>query len=140
MTTDTQMTPDEVSALLQHMFAIFMDPEATQEDLAVFLTPEYEQLVDGKRLDHYGFLQHHKALQKTILSGHVTFEHFVSDGVSAATVHIVEATKRSGEQVCFKVIAYYKFLGRRISLVDEMTQMVKGKQQDQDLGSRTMSA
>ena len=139
MTTDTQLMPDEAYALLQHMFAIFMNPEATQEELTVFLTPEYEQSGNGQRLDREDFLLHHKALQKAILSAQLRFEHFVSDGVSAATVHIVEATKRSGEQVCFQVIANYKFLGRRISLVDEMILMVRSKQQDQDLGSRTIS-
>ncbi|QSB44343.1 nuclear transport factor 2 family protein [Tsuneonella flava] len=140
MTTDKSMTPSEAYDLLQRMFAVFMNPQTKQDDLAEFLTPDYVQRVDGKQLDYNEFLMHHQALQRTISSGSVNFEHFVTDGVSAATVHTAEAVKRTGERIRLRVIAYYQFCGNRISLVDELTQLLNGEQEDRDLGSRTVPA
>lgn len=139
MKIDNPMTPDEAYELLQRMFAAFTNPETTPEELAEFLTPDYVQRVDGKQLGYDEFLQHHQALQKTISSGSVDFEHFVTDGLSAATVHVAEATKLSGERIRLKVVAYYAFRGNRISLVDELTHLLEGEQEDRDVGSRTVA-
>ena len=140
MKTDRLMTPSEAFDLLQRMFAVFTNPNTKQDELGEFFTPEYVQRVDGKQLNYNEFLMHHQALQRTISSGSVTFEHFVTDGVSAATVHIAEAVKMTGERIRLRVIAYYQFCGNRISLVDELTQLLNGEQEDRDLGSITVPA
>ncbi|MBL3609573.1 hypothetical protein [Rhodovulum sulfidophilum] len=140
MTTDKAMTPSEACDLLQRMFAVFMDPNTKQDDLAESLTPDYVQRVDGKQFDYNEFLLRHQALQGTISSGSVNFEHFATDGFSGATVHIAEAVKRNGERIRLRVIAYYQFCGNRISLVDKLTQLLDGDQEDRDLGSRTVPA
>ena len=137
MKADNVMTPEEAYDLLQRMFSAFTSPATGPDDLAEFLTPDYVQRVDGKHLDYDGFLQHHQALQRTISSGSVNFEHFVTDGISAATVHTSEAVKRNGDRIRLRVIAYYQFRGNRISLVDELTELLSGGQADRDLGSRT---
>jgi ketosteroid isomerase-like protein len=136
MTAKDAMTQDEVHDLLQRMFAAFTNPATKPEQYAELLTPDYIQRVDGKQFDYTGFLHHSEALQASLSSGRVTFEHFVTDGVSAATVHIAEAVKINGERIRLKVIAYYQFREHRISLVDELTHLLEGTAQDRDLGSR----
>ena len=138
--TSNVMTQDEAHGLLRRMFAAFTNPAATAEDFAGLLTPDYIQRVDGEQLDYAGFLEHHKALQKSVASGSVRFEHVVTDGASAATVHIAEAVKVSGERIRLKVIAYYQFRDGRICMVDELTRMLEGGAEDRDLGSRTQHA
>ncbi|TYC63055.1 nuclear transport factor 2 family protein [Stappia sp. BW2] len=133
---DTSMTRDETYNLLHRMFAAFTDPRTAPEDFAEFLTPDYVQRVDGKHLGYSEFLKHHQSLKENISSGSIRFEHFVTDGISAATVHIAEAVKPTGERMRFKVIAYYQFHGKRVCMVDELTYMLKGEPEDLDLGSR----
>lgn len=136
MATKDIMTQDEVHDLLRRLFAAFTDPATKPEDFAELLTPDYVQRVDGKELDYAGFLHHSAALQASIASGSVSFEHIVTDGASAATVHVADAVKNDGERIRLKVIAYYQFRGNRISLVDELTHLLEGTAQDRDLGSR----
>lgn len=130
------MTRDEVHDLLQRMFDAFTNPNTKPEQFAELMTSDYIQRVDGKQLDFAGFLSHSETLQKSLVSSSVTFEHIVTDGVSAATVHVAEAVKVNGERIRLKVIAYYQFRGNRISLVDELTHLLEGTAQDRDLGSR----
>ncbi|NEI72243.1 nuclear transport factor 2 family protein [Rhizobium lusitanum] len=134
--TKTAMTQEEVHDLLRRMFDAFTNPATKAEQFAELLTPDCIQRVDGKQLDYEGFLRHSEALKASLVSSSVTFEHIVTDGVSAATVHIAEAVKTGGERIRLKVVAYYQFCGNRISLVDELTHLVEGSAQDQDLGSR----
>ncbi|TIX87532.1 nuclear transport factor 2 family protein [Rhizobium sp. P44RR-XXIV] len=136
MTPKDVMTQNEVHDLLQRMFAAFTNPATKPEQYAGLLTPDYIQRVDGKQLDYAGFLHHSAALQASLSSSSVSFEHFVTDGVSAATVHIAEALKINGERIRLKVIAYYQFRENRICLVDELTHLLEGTSQDRDLGSR----
>ncbi|MBO0905719.1 nuclear transport factor 2 family protein [Jiella sonneratiae] len=136
--TDDAMTRDEVHDLLRRMFAAFTDPAAAPKDFAELLTPDYVQYVDGEQLDYAGFLAHHEALRQSVVSASVSFEHVVTDGASAATVHVAEAVKLSGERVRLKVIAYFQFRDHRICVVDELTHMLEGEARDRDLGSRTL--
>lgn len=133
---ETALTESEVHDLLQRLFAAFTDPTSKPETFAELLTPDYVQRVDGKELDYAGFLTHTAALQASLRSSRVTFERVVTDGRSAATVHIAEAVKTNGDRIRLKVIAYYEFRGQRISLVDELTHLLDGTEQDRDLGSR----
>ncbi|MFS8045250.1 nuclear transport factor 2 family protein [Rhizobium sp. BR 314] len=136
MSTEAAMTQGEVHELLHRMFAAFTDPTTKPEKFAELLTPDYIQRVDGKQLDYEGFLQHSRALQAELASSSISFEQVVTDGVSAATVHVAEGVKIDGERIRLKVIAYYQFRGNRISLVDELTYLIEGAAHDQDLGSR----
>jgi ketosteroid isomerase-like protein len=134
--TEPAMTEDEVRDLLRRLFAALADPATKPEQFAALLTPDYIQRVDGKELDYAGFLSHIEALQAHLSSVDITFEHFVTDGHSAATVHIVDAVKTGGKRSRFKVIAYYRFREGRISLIDELTHLIEGDAGDRDMGSR----
>lgn len=134
--TESALTESEVHALLRRLFDAFTDPRTKPEVFAKLLTPDYVQRVDGKELDYAGFLAHTAALQASLASSSVTFEHIVTDGRSAATVHIADAVKTNGSRIRLKVIAYFEFRGNRISLVDELTHLTDGADQDRDLGSR----
>jgi ketosteroid isomerase-like protein len=136
MTAENVMSESEVHDLLRRVFAAFTNPATKKEHYAELLTPDYIQRVDGKQLDYEGFLSHSEILRMSLVSSSVTFEHIVTDGFSAATVHIADAVKTTGERIRLKVIAYYQFRGNRICFVDELTHLLEGDAQDRDLGSR----
>jgi len=132
----TALPQSEAHDLLRRMFAAFTSQETKPEAYAELLTPDFIQRVDGKQLDYAGFLRHAEALQASLASGKVSFEHIVTDGTSAATVHVADVVKKDGKRVRLKVIAYYQFRDNRICLVDELTLLLDGTEQDRDIGSR----
>jgi hypothetical protein len=134
--TKPAMTENEVHDLLRRFFAALADPATKPEQFAALLTPDYIQRVDGREIDYAGFISHMEALHADLASADITFEHIVTDGRSAATVHIVDAVKTNGKRARFKVIAYYQFRGKQVCLIDELTHLLEGDPQDRDLGSR----
>ncbi len=78
------------------MFAAFTDFDTPVDRVAAFIAPDYRQCVDGKELDRAGFLDHVRALRAALLRLDIVIERIVSDGVSAATVHVANAVKASG--------------------------------------------
>ncbi len=139
MTQHTPLATQDVHDLLRRVFDAFTDPATKPEDYSSLLSPRYVQSVDGKVLDYAGFLKHCAALQEVVISSSVTFERIVTDGLSAATVHIAEVKKVDGTTARLKVIAYYEFCEGRVCRVDELTHLLNGEAQDRDLGSRTAS-
>lgn len=129
------MTPQDSIALITTMFAAFCQPDTSAAKLARFFTPDYIQRVDGKQLDLTAFLDHFRALQAALRRLNITIEHVVSDGTTAATVHIAEAEKRDGSRSRIKVVAVYVLRDGRIALVDELTRVLDGAAGDADLGS-----
>ncbi|MDQ2080966.1 nuclear transport factor 2 family protein [Xanthobacteraceae bacterium Astr-EGSB] len=133
------MTPKEGEDLIRQMLAEFTNFDAPVARLRALVTPDYRQKVDGRELDLAAFLDHALALRSALTRLHIDIEHIVSDGVAAATVHVARATKRSGERVEMKVVAFYLFRDGRVSLVDELSHLVHGREADETLGSTVTS-
>jgi ketosteroid isomerase-like protein len=129
------MSDGEVRSLLDRFFAAFTDPSVGVQEFEHLMTPDYVQRVDGVELDFAGFVAHRTTLLGALLESKVTFEHVVTDGKSAATVHLAELIKKDGDQVRLKVIAFYKLRDRRVSYVEELTFLVAGSDKDKNLGS-----
>jgi hypothetical protein len=62
-------------------------------------------------------------------------ERIVADGTSAATVHLARATKKTGETATIKVVAFYELGNDRLVLIDELSRVVHGSEEDRELGS-----
>jgi hypothetical protein len=54
----SSLSKDEARALIEKAFASLLDPRQDAEDLRRFFAPSYVQIVDGKRLDYDGFIDH----------------------------------------------------------------------------------
>lgn len=122
-------------AMIREVFAMFCDVKAEPDSMARFFTPDYRQSVDGRTVDLQGFLGHVQALRAALVSIEIDIQQIVSDGVSAATVHLVRVVRRSGEKATIKVVAFYRFDGDRIATIDELTHVLEGRAGDEELGS-----
>lgn len=124
-------------AILEQSFIALFDGNKTVEDVAKFFTTDYTQWVDNKELDYDGFLQHAKVLKDVVKSAHVEFLEFMEEGDLTSDIHDVFVTKKNGDQLHVRVIAFYTFKGNQISSVRELTHLISGSEKDHDLGSRT---
>ncbi len=131
------MTEAEARAYLGRVFAALFDPAVPAETVGEFFTPDYVQIADGKRLDHAGFVAHARALKGVLAGGSAVLEKVVASGDTVATLHRVEARKKSGETVRAQVHAFFEFANGRIRRTDELTHLIEGVAADRDLGSRT---
>lgn len=129
------MTSEQAHGLIFDMLDAFIDFGRPVEDLAAFLTPDFRQLADGETFDLEGFVDHVRALRSVLAKLDIEIEHFVSDGVSAATVHVAHMVRKSGETGQVKVVAFYKFRDGRLCMVDELTRPLQQGRGDEYLGS-----
>lgn len=123
--------------LVAESFEVLLDADKSVDDVRSFFAKNYTQWVDGKSLDYDGFFQHVAALKEVIASAYVEFIEFMVEGDTAADIHDVFVTKKNGEMLHVRVIAFFTFENNQITSVREMTYLLKGNESDHDLGSRT---
>ena len=123
--------------LVAESFEVLFDADKSADDVRPFFTKSYTQWVDGKSLDYDGFFQHVVALKEVIATAYVEFIEFMVEGDTAADIHDVFVTKKNGETLHVRVIAFFTFENDQITSVREMTHLLKGNESDHDLGSRT---
>jgi hypothetical protein len=79
----TGLTNDEARALLGEAFANLVDPSEDVETLSRYFSPTCVQEIDGEVMDYSQFLDHARAIKRSIRSARVTFEALI---VEAATI------------------------------------------------------
>lgn len=130
------MTQTNAKQLLQNLFAALSDPAISLEDLSVFFTSDYVQLVDGETLNLAGFLEHAATLRGALETVDVEFETIIASDNTIADIHVVNARKKNGGRVKMKVIAFYTLRDGKISRIEELTHLISGNGADRDMGSR----
>ncbi|KXV32665.1 hypothetical protein AD940_16740 [Gluconobacter thailandicus] len=121
--------------IIRQMFEVFTDFSSDPATLTEFMTPDYRQFVDGREMTLAEFLEHAVALRNALQRLEIDIQQIVCQGNQAATVHIARATRLSGEKSQIKVIAFYQFNNGRLCLVDELTHVLSGQDDDKALGS-----
>ncbi|WP_404317138.1 hypothetical protein [Malaciobacter canalis] len=101
-----------------------------------YISFDYIQNVDGNTLDYDGFINHMKKQKEVIKSLDVDFLAIAQDGENVFTNHIVTAVKKDESIVKVKVIAQFVIKNNLLVKCDELTQMLSGKDEDKDIGSR----
>ena len=114
---------------------VIEDLTADENVIAKYFSPSYIQYVDGETLDYKQFIDHMK-YQKSILSSvKVSIESCCCEENKICTAHIVDAMKKNGDRVSIKVIAIFETKEGKIVLCDELTHLIKGAPEDQNIGS-----
>ncbi|BAU74690.1 nuclear transport factor 2 family protein [Metapseudomonas furukawaii] len=124
----------------QRIFDLFHDLVQAEtldpEKVADYLDPDYQQRVDGVLLDYQGFIAHMHRQKEAIARVEVEFLCLVAEGNVVFSNHQVHALTRDGRRVVVKVIAQFELKQGRLLRCDELTRLVSGTQEDEDLGSR----
>ncbi|WP_191091669.1 nuclear transport factor 2 family protein [Affinibrenneria salicis] len=121
--------------IIELILAALLNPDVAAETLLNYITPDYQQWVNGITLDRQAFLQHARQLKSILHSGQAVIHRFTGNGDSAVSIHDVAATKNSGEQINIRVIAWFTFQAEKICAVEEMSSVALGTEQDHQLAS-----
>lgn len=127
---------NQYQVLLEQTFRDLFNPKKEVAALKAYFSEDYTQWVDGKVLDYAGFFQHVKALKEVIVSASIEFIEYIEKGDVVADIHNVFVTKKDGEKLHVRVMAFFTFKEGKISSVRELTQLLSGREEDQDIGSR----
>lgn len=127
---------NQYQSTLKSLFADLFDPTKGIEAIKPYFSPQYTQWVDGKLLDFEAFIQHVKALKEVIASAHIEFKEYLENGNIVADTHEVFITKKTGEKLHVKVMAFFTFENQKILSTQELTHLISGNVEDQDIGSR----
>ncbi|NCD11076.1 MAG: hypothetical protein EOL93_00870 [Epsilonproteobacteria bacterium] len=112
--------------------------ESSEVEISViekYIDPAYIQKVDGVILDYHGFLEHMKKQKQVIDAMSVTFLSMVEESDTVFTNHIVAAKKKDGEELHVHVIAQFTLQDERLIACDELTRLISGNEEDQNIGS-----
>ena len=113
-------SPDDVRSFLERAFAKLFDPLATERDLLEFFSPDYTQDLNGKVYSFRQFMAGVSEMKASLKSSRVVFTSVLSDGDAIAEVHVVDAPRKDGTRLRFKVIAFQTIRGGRIVRAEEV--------------------
>jgi ketosteroid isomerase-like protein len=132
-----ELSKEEARALIEGAITSLLDPRQDVANLSRYFAPDYVQDVDGKRLDYAGFIDHARVLKTHLRRGRVTIETLIVDGDTIADIHVIEAEKTNGDSIRTKVLAFFTVSAGKFVRVDELTHLLRGADEDKDIGSRT---
>ncbi|MGD0636627.1 MAG: nuclear transport factor 2 family protein [Nitrososphaerales archaeon] len=118
--SDMVTSTGEARSFLERAFAKLFDPLATERDILEFFSPEYRQDLNGKLYSFRQFLDGVSEIKASIKSSRIVFTSVVSAGETIAEVHVVDAVRKDGTRLRFKVIAFQTMAGGRIVKAEEV--------------------
>lgn len=111
-------------------------PEHDERRIARYFSADYQQVVDGQSLDYQGFVQHMQCLKTLTTTMRVSVLASVCEGDTVFTHHHVSVLKRDGKCSDIEVMARFTLSAGLILHCEELTRLIRGSADDQNLGSR----
>lgn len=110
-------------------------PVYNEKAIYSYFDAGYIQEVDHQKLDFDQFCQHIKAQKKRVQSIRVDFRTLISENDIVFSNHWVDVITTDGRSNQFHVLAEFHFKDGKVIYCDELTRLVKGAEQNSDLGS-----
>ncbi|PWD65724.1 nuclear transport factor 2 family protein [Pectobacterium parmentieri] len=104
-----------------------------ESQIAMYFSPNYQQVVDGHQLGYKDFIRHMDTLKSLTTIINITVNSVISEGNTVFTHHFVDLEKRQGEKSGFEVLARFTLSSGKIIRCEELTRMINGDIGDQDL-------
>ncbi|EMF0916285.1 MULTISPECIES: nuclear transport factor 2 family protein [Providencia] len=108
----------------------------SEEVIEQYFSPNYIQIVDGKKINYEEFVAHLKVLKEATNNISITIKSIAEGQDCVHTQHIAHAEKKSGDVSEFEVFACFHLSEGKIVRCEELTRMIAGEKADGDLGSR----
>lgn len=107
-----------------------------QQIVDTYFSNQYEQCTNGVWDNRQGFIEHLKKLREIIKSAHFNLVEEVKSEDTLADIHRVIARKYNGDEVIIEVYLFAKLdTEGKIIRIKETTLMLKGKNEDKEIGS-----
>ena len=117
---DMVNSPADARSFLERAFTKLFDPLATERDMLEFFSPDYRQDLNGKVHSYRQFMDGVSEMKASLKSSRIDFTSVVSCGDTIAEVHVVDAVRKDGTRLKFKVIAIQTIEGGRIARAEEV--------------------
>ena len=118
---------------LQHVIG---NPEHDAKLLEHYFSEKYQQRVNGVNLDYHQFVEHMALLKRHTKKMILNILALASEDYTVFTQHHVDIEKSDGEQCSFEVFANFTIKNNKIVSCVELTRLLAGSSEDDDMGSR----
>lgn len=115
---------------------VVSSPVHDEDQIAQYFSPDYQQSVDGQQLTYADFVRHMETLKSVSEKTEITVKTAVAEGDTVFTHHYVNVEKSRGGKSEFEVFACFTLSAGKIIRCEELTRMLNGDAEDQDLASR----
>lgn len=122
--------------VLEALQSVTADPAHSQQQIPRWFSPDYQQQVDGNRLNYEQFIAHMATLKTITRSMTLHVDAIAANGNSVLTHHRVGVIKQNGESSQIEVFAHFQLREGRIIRCDELTRLLAGDPADAALGQR----
>ncbi|ROS01769.1 ketosteroid isomerase-like protein [Sinobacterium caligoides] len=129
------MSHPKANEFLQQSFdALLNDHQKLEGSLA----DDFVQVFGATINSREDFLDHSKALQKSVASAKVHFEDVnVDEDGTISEIHTVAIRKKDGSEAVLRFLAFWSFKDGKLSKIDELSALIQGSSADKDIGART---
>lgn len=127
---------DNQTITLNALQMLLTNPEFDPAKIEQYFAPSYRQTVNGLELGYAEFVAHVAKLKEDTKNRRVTVLACAADEEHVFTHHQVSADKANGNSVKFEIFAHFTLFEGKIVRCQELTRMIQGQAQDEDLGSR----
>ena len=118
--SDMENSTADARSFLERAFTTLFDPLATERDMLKFFSPDYRQDLNGKVYTFRQFIDGVSEMKALLRSSRIVFTSVVSGGGTIAEIHVVDAVRKDGTPLKFKVIAFQTIEGGRIARAEEL--------------------
>ncbi|MFF7756073.1 nuclear transport factor 2 family protein [Streptomyces sp. NPDC007971] len=107
-----------------------------EEAVERHFTPGYRQRTDGEWADRAEFVEHMTHVRSLVASAEIEVHEELFDGSKYADRHTCHITKKDGSTVTMEVYVFADIApDGRFSRIEETTLMLKGSEDDRNIGS-----
>lgn len=126
----------DLKAKVKNIFnSLLEDKEYPLVNTNKLVDMQYIQIVNGKKLTYNDFIAHITALRSKIQSCTISYETLIQEENKVFSKHIATTTLKDGEIVRTKVFADFTFSNGKLIRCDEVTQLMSGSKEHDNLGS-----
>jgi len=120
---------------IQEVFKqVFETSGVSEKVIAQYFSSNYQQWVDGHKLNYDDFIAHIKAQQSRVARVSIHFKSLVAEGNKVASIHLIDAVTKAGKPVKGRVMAQFTLEDGKITACEELTFIQEASEEDQDLG------
>jgi hypothetical protein len=134
---ESTTTPAENKTLLKEAFTkVFANMDPADMTYTQYISKDYVQYVDGKKLNYNDFVEHLKTLKSSMKSIKVTFKDMVAEDDKVMTIHIAEGVKKDGKTIKTQFNALFQIKDHKFVLGNELSHPIERDVSNKDLASR----
>jgi hypothetical protein len=135
MYADQSMTADEAKQFVKNAVVYALENRDPQMDYSKYVSRDFINPIDGNTFNYEQWVAHQKHIKNLVKSMKPTFNLMVVEGDHVAAIYQIDLVKNDGSKLKVKDMAFFKIKNKKIIYCEELTRLVKGNEEDKNIGS-----